>query len=137
VELNSGSSSSSCLVNALSTVGCFVLSFDAVEFVIGALTLQRSLVLCIDFLGHVFESGQRERWLGRGRLQSVSDDLVEKIGGFVGDHLHSCWRFGVAVGILRLEVLVHVNPGILVCTSYYITEIPVSANHTADSIILM
>lgn len=123
-------------MNALFTARCFVRPFDPVEFVVRALPLQRSLVLGVDFLGHVFESGQHELWLGRGRVQSVSDDLVEKIGGFVGDDLHSCWRFGVAVGILRLEVLVHVNPGILVRTSYYRIEIPIPANHidSCDSI---
>lgn len=69
-------------------------------------------------------------------MHSVPDYFVEKIGGFVVDDLHPRWRFSVAVRILRLEVLVHVNPGILVRTSNYGIEISIPADQSERVLII-
>jgi hypothetical protein len=115
-------------VNALFTDRQFVCPFDAIEFVVRAGTLQWCIVYHVNFLGHVFESGQDESWLWRQRMQSISHDLLLHVSGPVADDLISSWRFHVPVRILRLEVLVHFNPCILVPSSYYLLKTYLSAH---------
>jgi len=101
---------------------------DAVEFVKRGIAVQRRRIVVVDALGHVLEARQDEAFLGRGPADARSRELLLELRGFVADHLQSSRRFRVPLGVLGLEVLVHVLPLVLVATLHQEFELPVPAH---------